>query len=427
MNGIGSALISTNENAIAWQDNALDEQAKGICALLVGNQTLSRKPRFRSNNGNGKTNGKTKIDTAQKQISISKLATLQMRQLLATSLDTLDVGLEVWDEQDRLVLYNKKMNELQTGFHSSENIAQTFEYVMRKNLSLHLIKPDSGMDEEWLTQRLITRGKNKEPILQELADERWVNIYETRTPENYLVVAWVDVTALVRKGRVLEAINQKLAYQSTTDGLTGLANRRRFDEALATEWKPTNHRVNPLSILMVDIDHFKKYNDHYGHLAGDECLRSVAMVLDQCARRTGDLVARYGGEEFVILLPGSDMARACDIAQKCLDLMRDIAMPHANSPICNRVTVSIGVACLLPYADLNPDLVLNAADAALYRAKSDGRARYEVANQEDWKISNDTPRTRPDFNETDSFVAAIAEKSGLNVEGNLLPKIYASS
>lgn len=420
MNGTGSVSISTNSSPVVWRDIFSGEQATGICALLVGNQALPLKPRFRSNNGKvngtGKTNGKNKGDTLQKKMSISKLATLQMRQLLATSLDTLDVGLEVWDEQDRLVLYNKKMNALQIGFHSPEDIGQTFEDVVRKNLNLKLIKSDTGLDEEWLAQRLIKRGKNKEPVLQELADERWVNIYETRTPENYLVVAWVDVTSLVRKGRVLEAINQKLAHQSTTDGLTGLANRRRFDEALATEWQPASCQSTPLSLLMVDIDHFKKYNDHYGHLAGDECLRNVAMILDQCARRTGDLVARYGGEEFVILLPGSDLVRACEIAQKCLDLMRDIAMQHANSPICDRVSVSIGVACLLPDAGISPDLVLNAADAALYRAKSYGRARYEVANQEDWKINNDTPRTNPDYNKTVSFIASITEKSDQGVD-----------
>jgi diguanylate cyclase (GGDEF)-like protein len=146
---------------------------------------------------------------------------------------------------------------------------------------------------------------------------------------------------------------------------------------------------------MVDIDHFKNYNDRYGHLAGDQCLRRVATALGQCVRRAGELVARYGGEEFVMLLPNADINHACETAQNCLDRMQQEAVPHAASSTASRVTLSVGVASTQPDASMDAFTLVNAADAAMYRAKSGGRARYEVANQWDWSIEEDTPRTQP--------------------------------
>jgi diguanylate cyclase (GGDEF)-like protein len=210
------------------------------------------------------------------------------------------------------------------------------------------------------------------------------------------VAAWVDVTELVLKGKVLEASNQRLAQQTALNGLTGLANRRRFDEALTTEWQRAARGGTPLSLLMVDIDYFKNYNDNYGHLAGDQCLRRVSSVLSRCVRRAGELVARYGGEEFVLLLPGADIAHACETAQMCLDLMQQECVPHVASPTSMQVTLSIGVAYALPDAMLDdPASLVNAADAAMYRAKSSGRAHYEVADRADWEIDENTPRTKP--------------------------------
>ena len=146
---------------------------------------------------------------------------------------------------------------------------------------------------------------------------------------------------------------------------------------------------------MVDIDHFKNYNDHYGHLAGDECLRRVARVLGHSVRRAGEMVARYGGEEFVMLLPGADIAHACDTAQKCLERMAQEALPHAASPTAPHLTLSIGVACLLPDTSVEASKMVNAADAAMYRAKTGGRARFEVAGDSDWGIACDTSRSLP--------------------------------
>lgn len=326
----------------------------------------------------------------------ARQATRQVRQLLASCLDTLDVGLEIWDEQDRLVLYNNKINKIYPNFHTPADIGQSFEALMRAKLKRHVIPAAIGREQAWLAQRLASRGTHRLHSLKELADNQWVDFYETRTPEGYLVAAWVDVTELVRRERVLEASNQRLAQQTHMDELTNLANRRRFYQALTSEWQRAARSALPLSLLMVDIDHFKNYNDNYGHLAGDECLRRVASVLSRCVRRAGELVARYGGEEFVLLLPGADRDHACEVAQMCLDLMQQESVAHAASPTAAQVTLSIGVACALPDALLDdPAILVNAADAAMYRAKSSGRAHFEVAGRADWEIDKDTPRTQP--------------------------------
>lgn len=307
-------------------------------------------------------------------------------RLLASSLDALDVGLEIWDEQDRLVLYNRKINELQADFHTPEHIGQTYEALLRLQVSRGLIAEAIGQEEAWLASRLASRTADREPLLQEFAADQWVHIHETRTPEGYMVTARVDVTGLVHRGKMLEASNHQLAWQSATDPLTGLANRRRFDEALQVEWLRAARSQNPLSLLMVDIDHFKRYNDHYGHLAGDDCLCRVATVLSQCVNRAGELVARYGGEEFLILLPGADLVQAADIAQRCLERLQHENLPHAASPTAAHVTLSLGVACLQPDANLNATVLLKAADAAMYRAKAGGRNRFEMALSIDWEL-----------------------------------------
>ncbi len=317
------------------------------------------------------------------------------RKLLASTLNEMNIGLEIWDANDRLVLYNKCVNQVLADFHKPDHIGQSYEALMRANLRRNLIPAAIGCEDQWLTQHLAQRHNIGEPELQELAGDIWVNIQHTRAPDGYLISARVNVTDMVRRGKTLEATNQLLTKQSSTDGLTGLANRRSFDQALDIEWQRAGRSLLPLSLLMVDIDHFKNFNDHYGHLAGDECLGRVANALGDCVRRAGEMAVRYGGEEFVLLLPGVNNADASEIAQSCLDRVRRAAMPHAASPTAKYVTVSIGVATAVPDATLEAKLLVNAADAAMYRAKTAGRARYELATQQDWEIDQDTPRTRP--------------------------------
>ncbi len=315
-------------------------------------------------------------------------------RFLAATLDAMGMGVEIWDERDRLVFYNNRVNALQAGFRKPEHIGRTFVSLTRDEMQRNLIIAAIGREDAWLSERLAKRGLRQEPMVQELPGNQWVNIYETRTPDGYLVAASVNVTELMRRGRALEVSNHQLARQSVTDVLTGLANRRRFEEVLVTEWQRAARNSTPIGFLMVDIDHFKRYNDYYGHLAGDGCLRRVADVLGACIRRSGELVARYGGEEFVMLLPGSDLSKACETAQNCLDRIREAAVPHAASPTAPTLTLSIGVACLYPDSARDAITMINAADAAMYRAKSNGRAQYMLADQNDWEIDDDTPRTQ---------------------------------
>lgn len=177
----------------------------------------------------------------------------------------------------------------------------------------------------------------------------------------------------------LEAANQQLEALSATDGLTGLANRRRFDAYWAEEWHRASRTVAPLAVIMLDVDHFKAYNDHYGHQQGDACLRRVGEALRLNVRRAGELVARYGGEEFVVVMPGATVEQALQMAEAVHAAIRDARIAHAASPVAAELTVSLGVAVGTPHATDLPDRLVQAADAALYEAKRQGRNRTVLA------------------------------------------------
>lgn len=165
----------------------------------------------------------------------------------------------------------------------------------------------------------------------------------------------------------------------TRDGLTGLVNRRQFDHLLHKEWARLRREHGTLSLLMVDVDHFKAYNDLYGHVAGDLCLQRAASVFTDSVLRPSDVVARYGGEEFALVLPDTDMAGAETVAYRIAQGMRHLNMPHANGEE-GRVTVSMGLATIQPGAGTTPAQLLVMADDALYRAKHAGRNRYVQAS-----------------------------------------------
>ncbi len=185
------------------------------------------------------------------------------------------------------------------------------------------------------------------------------------------------VRARVRTHVALKRQADLLRSMAFNDGLTGVANRRWFDERLQVEWLRCRRNKLPLSLILLDLDHFKAYNDHYGHQAGDDCLRAAAAAMKSRLGRPADLLARYGGEEFVCLLPETpiDGARA-----KAEDLGRavfDLALPHADSPTAPVVTISRGVATASPALDGSPNELLQRADAKLYAAKRAGRNRTE--------------------------------------------------
>jgi len=181
---------------------------------------------------------------------------------------------------------------------------------------------------------------------------------------------------VVERTRELEATNVKLEAMSNTDALTNIANRRSFDHTLTQEWNRAVRASRPLALLMLDVDHFKHYNDHYGHVAGDDCLKALAQALVKAERRAGRLVARYGGEEFVVLMPETTETEAMAAARHLQKEIWALALPHAETEP-GIVTVSLGVVSMVPTMEHAPDFLLRQADAALYRAKHLGRNRVQ--------------------------------------------------
>ena len=175
--------------------------------------------------------------------------------------------------------------------------------------------------------------------------------------------------------RQLAIANQKLQELATTDGLTGIANRRQFDRVLMLEWRRLAREEMPLSLIMFDIDFFKLYNDFYGHLGGDDCLGQVAGAIASSAKRAGDLAARYGGEEFAVILPNTSAEGANAVARKICDSLASLKLPHARSSIGPYVTLSCGIATAIPAGEESPDTLIRSADSALYQAKTAGKNR----------------------------------------------------
>jgi diguanylate cyclase (GGDEF)-like protein len=184
---------------------------------------------------------------------------------------------------------------------------------------------------------------------------------------------------LTRLRLALETANQRLKRLVAVDALTGIANRRHFDRALERELRRARRDGLPLSLIFLDLDEFKRFNDTYGHARGDEVLRQVAQTLDETFRRGGDLVARYGGEEFAVVLPGVDGRRAALYAERLRRRVWRLEIGNDASDVSDRVTISGGVATIVPPHVTTPDELLHAADQALYRAKCLGRNRITSA------------------------------------------------
>ena len=183
---------------------------------------------------------------------------------------------------------------------------------------------------------------------------------------------------LVAVSQRLREANQQLERLSHQDGLTGLGNRRLFDLLLLRELATARRESQPIGLLLADIDHFKAYNDRYGHVAGDECLQRVAAVLAECCKRTTDVAARYGGEEFALILPDTDEEGSRAVAAAIVRQVRALAIDHADSPTAPCVTLCLGVHCLVPQPETTTATLIAGADDALYRAKAAGRNRIAL-------------------------------------------------
>lgn len=188
-----------------------------------------------------------------------------------------------------------------------------------------------------------------------------------------------DISERKKTEEQLLTLQKQLEEYSYKDGLTGVANRRMFDTVLASEWANAQRNQQPLSLILLDIDHFKQYNDHYGHVQGDDCLKSVGQALSRAVNRPRDFVGRFGGEEFVLVLPETDEAAARHIAERCRQQVRRQRIAHERSTVSSLLTISLGVGTIVPGAHDRSQDFLNAVDKLLYQAKQRGRDRLEVA------------------------------------------------
>lgn len=180
--------------------------------------------------------------------------------------------------------------------------------------------------------------------------------------------------------RQLNKLSERLVQLSREDGLTGLANRRHFNDTFLLEWERARRERHSLALVFADVDHFKAYNDNHGHIEGDRALAAVAAVMQRVATRPGDLAARYGGEEFVLLLPNTDCHGAREVAEQLLRAVDAKALPHRASSVGKHVSISIGVAAIVPDVHIAPVQLIDRADTALYQAKEAGRHRVVVSD-----------------------------------------------
>jgi diguanylate cyclase (GGDEF)-like protein len=307
------------------------------------------------------------------------------RRRLEDAIDALPAGFELYDADDRLIATNSLLKAMYPRVADLLTQPLTWEELVRENLKRGGLPDVEPHFEEWLQQRREQRLAGGPPRVQALADDRWVRTYECRTREGGIVGVRIDVSEVMLQDRelrrlnaALDGANAELRRLAGSDPLTGIANRRTFDECLSRAWDTDL----PLALLLLDVDHFKRYNDRHGHPAGDAVLRRVAAVLVATVRAPSDLVARIGGEEFAVLISSPEVDSALSTAERCLALLADADIAHADSPIGPRVTASMGVALRrAPAETATPERLVSLADAALYEAKSLGRNRACVATE----------------------------------------------
>jgi diguanylate cyclase (GGDEF)-like protein/PAS domain S-box-containing protein len=239
----------------------------------------------------------------------------------------------------------------------------------QKTVDFCVAQSQQGVDHE-ADYRALTRD----------GDHVWIRdvVHVVRRPDgsvDSLVGFMFDITARKQAEEKILQLQRELEVLSYRDSLTGVANRRMFDTLYPVEWAKARATGEPLSLVVIDIDYFKQYNDHYGHVQGDECLRRVAQVMEGGASRSRDLCARLGGEEFVLLLPATDQEAARNVAERCRKLLRQNELPHARSGTGRIVTVSMGVGTIVPGAQDDAEVFLDRIDRRLYQAKSAGRDR----------------------------------------------------
>jgi two-component system, cell cycle response regulator len=259
------------------------------------------------------------------------------------------------------------------------------EALMESNLH-NLPLPEALKAKLLETIRKAATTGEPQALEHELVRPDGTYIYESRfvkSGADEVVCIVRDITERQRMEEALQKANLELERLANLDGLTGIANRRRFDEHLHQEWLRSAREKCPLSLVLCDVDCFKQYNDTYGHLEGDKCLQQVAKVFAEVVKRPADLAARYGGEEFVLLLPNTDISGAITLAEQARLAVKCLCIRHDTSLVGTYITLSLGVASLIPIAGSHPQDLISAADDALYKAKHQGRDRLYANNSKD--------------------------------------------
>ena len=239
---------------------------------------------------------------------------------------------------------------------------------------------------------IIVLSTKEEAAIKSEAFKLGANDYLVKLPDKIELIARIRyhsqayITQLERdeafqaleesRAKLAEA-NRTLQKLSSLDGLTGIANRRSFDETLKKEWNRAMRSEKSIGLIMLDIDFFKLYNDHYGHQGGDDCLKKVANGLDSAIHRETDFLARYGGEEFSAILPDTDINGAIKVAEEMRQSITELRLEHAKSKVSDIVSISLGVSAIVPQKGTEPNILIAAADQALYKAKEDGRDRVK--------------------------------------------------
>lgn len=305
------------------------------------------------------------------------------KNIMAQAMSEMSDGLAMFGPDAKIVFCNEQYQALfpksayarGVGAHITEIVRAAVRNGERKDLPIDL-------EEEIIQSAGSTLFVNKDEIIP-LADGRWVSLRTRVTEDQYVLALVSDITAMKEAELSLKSFADRMKDLAETDALTGLANRRAFDDRLKREFDAARQTYRPLSVIMVDVDRFKTYNDRYGHLAGDDCLKSVAGAIEAAARRSRDITARFGGEEFAVLLPDTDSDTAIAIAEKIRVAIRELGMPNESSEY-GIVTVSLGAAVFMPDFKLgNPAELVARADMALYQAKDAGRDRVGFLRSND--------------------------------------------
>ena len=215
----------------------------------------------------------------------------------------------------------------------------------------------------------------------------WIRdvVHVVRKPDgevDSLVGFMFDISERKKQEQELETLKKQLEEYSYQDGLTGIANRRFFEDSYQREWLNAQREQQPLTIMLLDIDYFKQYNDYNGHILGDACLKQIAQILKKSVSRPRDLVARFGGEEFVLILPDTSQASAIEVVERILQSIRTADICHSSSPLDQRLSVSLGVKTIIPTQKNDKMTFLNEVDQNLYLAKEQGRNGYVIQDAE---------------------------------------------